>query len=233
MFKVIYDGKVIDLLQNVIYLRFLVSSNKFVATDSTSAHAFYGSDKKTIYLIEGVATPSINRELKTAKIIKIGQTEFVRLQDQLQFSEITDSYSRLVEQQESKIKELSDSCSLAIKEGIQVRLSDNKLHHFRLTIEDQLNLFAIQQDVLRGARKVLYHETGKVVREFVSTDVERIIHSANKHKQYHTTYFNILKHYVLSCTNIEDIETIYYGIPLKELHLSNDLYRVAKENHIG
>ena len=33
---------------------------------------------------------------------------------------------------------------------------------------------------------------------------------------YHTTYFNLLKHQILDYTTIEEVESVYYGTPLKK-----------------
>lgn len=233
MFKIIQGNKVVDTLKNVIYLRFIPAANKFVATDSLSAHAVYGSDGKTIYQLEGRNCPPTDRASCVATLVRIGETEFNKLTKLLSEDKVISSNAVLLaEGIASKIQELSNSCKKAITQGVTVRLSDRKVHKFELTIEDQLNLATLQHEINNGARKVLYHETGSVITYFDSADMKRILNAAAKHKQYHTAYFNILKTHVQSCTSIDYLNQIYYGIRLSELNLSAELYKIAKENNI-
>ena len=53
MFKVIYNEIVIDLIETVKWVRCLKKSKQIVNTDKSSAHGFYGSDNKTVYILEG------------------------------------------------------------------------------------------------------------------------------------------------------------------------------------
>lgn len=234
MFKVIQDNRVIDTLKDVVYLRFIPSVNKFVATDSTSAHAFYASDAKTIYQLQDRQCPATDRDIEIAKLVKITEMEFEELTRRIQESKtLFANAAELQNKIDCKISELSSACKEAIISGITVRLSDGKLHEFDLTIEDQLNLSTLEQHINKGARRVLYHERGCIVRYFDSSDIQRVINAATYHKEYHTTYMNILKNHVKTATNLDEINCVYYGMKLKDLNLSPELYKIAKENNIG
>ena len=233
MFKVIYDNKVVDLLEKVIYLRFIPSMNKVLPTDGTSAHGFYSSDYKTIYQLEGKDCPLIDRDVVPAKLVKITEQEFNELKKLLEEQEIVSNNKvELARSIASKISELSEKCQKEIISGITIRLSDGKMHKFELTIEDQLNLASLQTELNNGAKKLLYHEKGELLRYFESSDMSRIIRAATKHKNYHSTYFNILKHYVQSCVSVDAVNSVEYGVKLSDLKLPPKLYKLAKENNI-
>ena len=62
----------------------------------------------------------------------------------------------------------------------------------------------------------MYHEKNKPCKFYSREDIEILIDAANQHRVYHTTYFNTLKMYINSLTDIIEISAIYYGIKIPE-----------------
>ena len=75
MYKVMYNNMVLDLLTEVCYIRFLPNLKRTVITDSGSANGIMGSDKNTVYHLNGTANTFIN-EVKTVDLVKITKEEF-------------------------------------------------------------------------------------------------------------------------------------------------------------
>ena len=232
MYKVVTDGIVIDLLKTVKYARWLNRSKKFVLTDKTSAHGIYSSTGKTVYTLEGANLPQVLPN-KVVKLIPITEAEFERLSTLLHGKHSIDAETTLiVDARNNKINELSRACKNAIENGVSVLFSDNMAHHFRLTLEDQLNLQLLEKEIQSGSLAVLYHETGKASKLYRSTDILKLVKSADSHRRYHTTYFNLLKHCVYNMYNRDQINEVFYGISLEDLPMTPELRQLAKEQHI-
>lgn len=217
MYKIIYNGNVIDVLQKIQYLRYLKKSGKIVLSDASSANCIQASNNKDVYIIQGAKLPGY---LPYPQVIikKISETEYNKLKKLLD-SEVSvtgDSFI-LHEARETKIKELSEYCANIITKGISVKLTDGKFHKFELTLEDQLNLSTIQYRLAQGAVSAIYHEKDKVCRLYSKKDLETIITFANKHVEYNTTYFNLLKNCIYNMYDIDVINNVHYGDPLPNL----------------
>jgi hypothetical protein len=233
MFKVIHNNVVVDILETVTYVRYLKKSNKFVNTDKTSADGFRSSSMDTVYILEGKDCPP-RKNLLIVKLVKITKSEYDNLrllmdtQNSIEADTLVLKYSRQL-----KLAELSVACNNAITAGVTVLLSDGVYHDFRLTVEDQLNLASFQNQINNGVKKFLYHETGKLVRWFTSDDMNLIISAADRHRFKHTTYYNLLKHCIHNMYNKDEIESVYYGIPLETLPAPKDVQFNMKEYNIG
>lgn len=232
MFKVIHNNVVVDILKNVTYVRYLTKSGKFVNTDKTSAHGFRSSNMDTVYILEGNACPP-GKNLLVVKLLKITETEYDNLKTLMKSQTSIEADSTVLKHaRQLKISELSAVCNDVITSGIHVLLSDGNYHDFRLTVEDQLNLASFQTQIASGTKKILYHETGKLVRWFTAEDMKLIIAAADRHKLRHTTYYNLLKHCIHNMYNKDDIESVYYGIPLETLPAPKDVQLNVKEYNI-
>ena len=230
MFKVIYNDIVIDLIKNVKWVRCLKKSKRIVNTDKSSAHGFYGSDNKTVYILEGKYCPP-DKDFKVVRLQPITTEEYEELYDKLLNKVLIQAnLVKLREAKETKIAELSHICNQTITDGINVLFNDGYYHNFRLTVEDQINIEALRSQIEAGATKLLYHETNKVVQLFDADDVKRLIHAANRHIMYHTTYFNILKHCINNMYNMEEVNRVQYGDSIDLFDVSDDIKQLLKES---
>ena len=95
--------------------------------------------------------------------------------------------------------------------GFSIILSDGVKSNFKLTIEDQINLMAIENQFLAGETSFIYHATNEPCKIFTREDIKRIISAYKKHTLYHTTYFNAAKQYINSLTNLDKVKNFHYG----------------------
>lgn len=131
---------------------------------------------------------------------------------------------------ETKISELSDTCTQTIYQGIDVKLSDNTIEHFTLDEQDQLNLSGIGLKLLMGAEVVAWHEDdeNKSCRFYSALDAQTIISNLTIFKEYHITYFRDLRIYVRNLTTAEEVNNIVYGLELPEEFKSDVLKEYEK-----
>ena len=206
-YKIIQDGKVIDVVYNPSFIRFL-SSGHIAITDRSSAQGIIGSDNETIYSF------SYKSDKATAivKVYKISLNEFNRLSSLLNSERsINEEDDKLTKNQEIKIAELSKACQAKIIEGFSVRFTDANEYNFRLTAEDQINLLNLENQLNTGADTFIYHGTGLPCRIFTREEIKKIVNTYRKHVLYHTTYFNVAKQYIKSLNDINKINAFYYG----------------------
>lgn len=232
MYKLMTKSVVVDVLDTVKYVRWLTKSKKFVLTDKTSAHGVYSSDNKTVYILEGSKCPP-DLPNTVVRLVAITESEYKRLEALIRGGTPVDAdVIQLNRVKHDKLEELSSACKIAIESGVDVMFSDNYSHHFRLTIEDQLNLWSIEKEIQAGSLAVIYHETDKPCKLYRSSDIVKLIQAADAHKKYHTTYYNILKHCINNMYNKEDILRISYGVPLEDLPMADDVQYLVKEHNI-
>jgi hypothetical protein len=207
MYSIIYEAKVIDVVQNPTFVKVL-PSGRITFTDKASANGIIGSDKKTIYGFE-----QINRkDAKVVTIEKISEKEFNRLASLLNSKQtITADTRGLNTAINETISKLSEICNNKIIDGFSVRLSDGKKHSFRLTAEDQINLLNLENQLNTGMPTFVYHATGEPCRTFTREDVLKIIIAYRKHILYHTTYFNAAKQHITSLVDVDKVNAFSYG----------------------
>ena len=206
MYKVIYNDIVIDLLESVRYGKYIPASKRVIATNKASANCIVASNLKDRYLLKGVPTPEGCPYLKVS-VIPITNEEYYSLLEK-QESPFETGIKRI---KQSKISELRNICDHNIIEGVQVELTDGNLHHFAMSIEDQLNLLEIRYLMDKGQDNFIYHESGGEYREFSIQDMRLIIDATFAHKQKHLLHFNRLKSYVNSLSSINDITKVSYS----------------------
>lgn len=221
MYKIMSKNKIVDVLTRIHYFRIL-SSGHVAYTNRTASIGFVGSDGTTLYSSDARVLemyPHINE----GHLVGIDEPEYVYLKEQLVSRLETKEDNNLISARETKINEMSEKCSKSIVNGVSIVLQDGKEHHFRLTPEDQLNLLFAHRAIENGEMYILYHETASTCRLFSSTDMKCIINAADKHRQYHTTYFNLLKHCINTMNTVEEINQVFYGIDLQEVGISPEV----------
>jgi hypothetical protein len=207
MYKIILDNKIIDVVRKPRFLKLLKSG--FVAiTDKSSANGIAGSDNKTIYSL----VDDIRADIPTVIIEEIDLDEFSRLDSLLNSgADIIANAAELNTEIDTAIENLSQICRHVITSGFSVLLSDGKIYKFKLTVEDQINLLNLENQLNAGENMFIYHATGSPCQVFKREDMQKIICTYRKFVRYHTTYFNAAKRYVSSLTNIDEIKAFSYG----------------------
>lgn len=119
----------------------------------------------------------------------------------------------LEEVKEQKKTELSFKCKETISKGIDVVIQD-RTEHFRLTVEDQLNLMRKKDELEKGELKIEYHADGMPCRYYSKEDMKKIICAADDFISYQTSYCNGLFQWINFLKTIDDVENIHYGINL-------------------
>lgn len=212
MYKIIKNNYIIDLAENIQYIRFLPSGH-IAFTDKTSAQGFLGSDNKTVYSLASFEKPGY----ELAFVEKISQEEFTRLQRLLALgAKITADENELTKVKNTFIEKMSLKCKQAIVSGFNLKLSDDLFYNFKLTVEDQLNLMVIENQINNGETFFIYHATSSPCKVFSKEDMQKIIQQAKKHTLFHTTYFNALKQYIQKLTDVKAVEAVKYGIDVSD-----------------
>ena len=228
MYSIIYEGKIIDVVQNPTFIKVLPSGH-VAFTDKASANGIKGSDNKTIYGFE----PINRKDAKVVTINKVSENEFNRLKNLLNSGqEITADKSRLDAVINNAISRLSEACNNKITNGFSLRLADGKKHNFRLTAEDQLNLLNLENQLNSGVQSFVYHATGEACQVFTREDFLKIIKAYRKHILYHTTYFNAAKQYLKSLSDADKANAFYYGMPITWTVKDLTLRKILQEGGI-
>lgn len=206
MYKIIYEGNIIDVVKIPKFLRFISKNNIALASES-AAEGIASSDGKTAYSFGPCKKPGV----KQVKIELIDEAEFSRLSYLLNSGISPTVGNELEEAKRQTIERLSTACKNNITNGFTITLSNNKQYHFRLTAEDQLNLMQIESKLNTGVKSFIYHATNQPCEIFYRHDMVKIISAYQKHVEYHTTYFNCAKHYIKSLNSLNDINLFTYG----------------------
>jgi uncharacterized protein YvpB len=224
MYKIIQNNKVIDIVRVPRFISFL-ASGYIAITDKTSAQGIVGSDNQTIYSFEPIDYPGVN--VVTAEEITF--EEFSRLQDLLNSDQVVIVDKNIVTSaQQETIKRLSYLCREKIISGFSVRLSDGKFYNFKLTVEDQLNLMAIENQLNLGEKTFIYHATNEPCKAFSREDMSKIIRYFKHYTLYHTTYFNVAKQYINSLTDLNKITNFAYGDDVSEIVEDKNIKKILK-----
>jgi len=164
---------------------------------------------------------ALNEAIDVGKSIEVATEPEVVVEEVIELlpeEKVTIDYVR-----DLKLKEMSNQCNKIIVAGFNVTLSDGESHHFDLTLEDQLNLFDAAASIEKGETEIPYHASGEICKFYGADDMKLIIEAASQLKQYHTTYFNSLKVYINSLTEVEDVVAIAYGVAIPDEYMSEVL----------
>lgn len=124
-----------------------------------------------------------------------------------------------------KINEIKKACRDNIYKGIDVKLVNGDTKHFSLTLEDQININGLVNQIsignIKAEKGVPYHADGDMCTLFSIEDFTLIANKASEYIINQTSYCNHLMNYVKSLNTRKDIESIYYGIELIGQFLEN------------
>lgn len=124
-----------------------------------------------------------------------------------------------------KIEEMSKACETAIENGI---LIDDKQYSY--TIQDQSNMLNAMNLAKETELKIPYHANGESCSLYTFDEIVAIYMQEQMNLTMYQTYFNQLKLYIESITDIdkiEDVRAIVFGDHLTGIYL--DTYNMIME----
>ena len=211
MYKVIHDDKIIDVVKHPKFVKFLASGH-IAMTGRMDAEGLVGSDNDTLYCF----APVKGSNLAVVQIAEINETELNRLSSLLSSGKVVNAdESAMVKAKREKLENLSVICKNKIIAGFSIKLSDGE-QNFKLTTEDQLNLMQIENQLACGESYFVYHATNQPCRLYTKEDMSKVITAFRRHVLYHTTYYNAVKQYINSLTDLEKINMFSYGDDISE-----------------
>ena len=228
MYKLVSNGLIVDVVKKLRYVKYIPELKKITLTSYSSAHGVCGSDNKTFYALSHNNVPKEKSYWKRVECVEIDYEEYKSLKESLKVGSPIHENHFIVESKNNKILEMSSKCNESIVNGFVCKLSDGKECHFRLTIEDQMNLLDIQKEIEMGHQTILFHSTKEMCKLFSIEDATLICEEASKHRRYHTTYFNLLKFIINNISDKEFIDNIKYGDDIKSMSIKYGLYDCVK-----
>ncbi len=113
----------------------------------------------------------------------------------------------------AKIAEISASCNATITAGIDVEF-DDRTDHFNLATEDQSNISNLFRVVELGGTEYPYQADDGVCTVYTAAQIAQIYIAAQTAITYNTTYHNVLKSYVQTLDDVDDLLALAYGMEL-------------------
>ena len=250
-YKITHNQDIIDVNTNesVNYVRYdrYHQSLKICGSDSSDIIGIVSSDNSAIYHLVGYPEipDTVLGEFIDVQMFEISEEDYTVFKKALEEEkEIIDpdpyippepeptpeeqereeEYRRSLQfVKDKKIEYMSYLCHQTIENGILITLSDGLEHRFSLTENDQANLMERQAQLMAGATQVSYHADGELCTYYSAEDMMAIIQASIFHKDYQTTYFNSLKHYINSMTDKNEVSAAEYGIEIPEQYQSQPL----------
>ncbi|MBR5014261.1 MAG: hypothetical protein IKY16_06610 [Bacteroidales bacterium] len=244
-YKVIQSGKVIDVLQNPVFVK-KSTRGHIISCDVSEASGVVSSDCSLIWHIAGKEVIP-NTDWQDAELADIDEVEYKELytlldlgaeipsEGDIDFGEEVEEEFEIPEDtvltkaRERYIDRMSAMCQDVICTGIDVELSDGSVQHFTLEIEDQLNLITLSSMVAAGETMIPYHASDKLCVFYSAEDITRIITAATAFKTFHTSYFNSLKNWIMSVGSIAEMSEIQYGDTIPEEYCSDVLKQLMMQ----
>lgn len=123
----------------------------------------------------------------------------------------------------AKIAEMSTTCNLIILNGIDVQLADGNTYHFSLDITDQTMIMKLNERAVAGNSFLPWHWDDGSCHIFSPEDIIAINTQMENYITFQITYFNSLRDYIKSLTDIDDVLAIEYGVEIPEEYQSEVL----------
>ena len=231
-FKLIDNNEIIGVVTSNNFMRYMPIPDCYSRADEKTGE--FVSYKGQFYRSAWMQPMHQIEKYKDISIIRIEKNEYDILLETFQTQETIEIIppSNPIEDEEepyidpvdvstldlirsTKIKEMSYTCNKIIERGFDIELQ-GEIHHFSLTVQDQLNLITLSSMAAQGIQQIPYHADGELCKFYSPEEINAIVNTATMFKTYHTTYYNGLKAYINSLDNIEDISEITYGIDLPE-----------------
>ena len=129
-----------------------------------------------------------------------------------------------------KIDEMSNACEKAIENGIIV---GGKAYSY--TVQDQSNMLSIVNMARETGMEVPYHANGETCALYDYSSIAAIYMEEQMNLMRNQTYFNQLKLYINSITDVNELDTvngIYYGTELQGEYLDTYNKIIAQSEQI-
>lgn len=123
----------------------------------------------------------------------------------------------------AKIAEMSVACNEVITQGFDITLSDKKSHHFSLEVADQLKISKLNDRANAGITVLPYHADGESCKFYTKDEVVALNTAMENCIEFQTTYFNSLRDYIESMTDINDVCAVEYGVDIPDAYQSEVL----------
>lgn len=121
-------------------------------------------------------------------------------------------------------------CYAKLLSGVKVKpsafditLSDKKSHHFSLEVADQLKISKLNDRANAGITVLPYHADGESCKFYTKDEVVALNTAMENCIEFQTTYFNSLRDYIESMTDINDVCAVEYGVDIPEAYQSEVL----------
>lgn len=244
-YKILKDKKVIDVLYDLRYVRFQERNSILITTKSKEkAMGVLSSDQSKIYHTNSMiefpkdTQGKYLRDFINVEIQDIGRDEYNALYKALYENDDNNNHIPIPDESTeeeyiqdnsielirlNKINEMSRECNKMIESGVTITLSDGVEHHFELTVEDQLNIITLKGMVDQGMTEIPYHATNEVCKFYSSEDIMLLMNASSEWKIYHVSYFNSLKNYINSITELKELLSVDYGMEIPEKYQSDVL----------
>lgn len=164
---------------------------------------------------------ALEEAFKTNEVIQNDmqeEPEVIIDEDVVSDPDITVEYIR-----EMKIQQMRKICHDTIVAGFDIVLSDEKVHHFSLEIEDQLKIQALAIKAEKGDTILPWHSDGELCKFYSALDIMAIYSELERLQTVQTTYFNSLRQYINSLETIPEIIEVEYGMGIPEEYQSEVL----------
>lgn len=189
----------------------------------------------TIIEIEQSEYDELTEALETNEQIAVEEQEPFIEEPQLEETIPTNPNEQITIEflKQSKIKQMSKICHDTITSGVDVMLSDDKVHHFSLEVEDQLKIQALALKAQRGVQTLPWHEDGNYCEFYSAEDILRLYQAMEDTQLFNTTYFNSLKMYIKSLNTAEEIGAVTYGMEIPTDYQSEVLQYLLSQQRGG
>lgn len=231
-YKIVKENTVIDIIESPIWLK--AYNNMLVMCDAKEATGILSSDGSISYHMNGMddldmydedtliiqITDEEADEIK--KITDLGGTvsnENEIIKD-VPEAEVVYVDADLEEIRNFVIDSMSKICGSKIEHGVDVDLPSGKTKHFALTLEDQINLISLQNQIDSGVTSIPYHADDELCMYYSAEDIRAIIREANLFRTEQIIYFNSLKNWINSMKTKEEILSVNYGDSIPEEYRS-------------
>lgn len=229
-YKIIQDKNCVGISNSNNFILYQPEIHSFTAANEITGDLVEYKNKFYRGLWMKPMTADITIKYTIADIIEITREEYIAFQEAFKENEIIEEETEVEPEyikpyvepekegvdfiRQSKLSEMSYECRKAIENGIDIEVK-GEIRHFSFTTQDQLNLMSLST-MAQTSDIIPYHADGEQCIYYTAAEINTIIAAMNKHKIYHTTYYNALKAYINSLETIEEISAITYGTPIPD-----------------